>query len=541
MKLKLLTFIFLFVFAIGSAQDYSISNVVFRPASPDTLMPNERVYFTFNYTKPGGDVRIYSYPKVSYSIGKGGWSGSPTYKDNNGSGENFFLYNNGAKVTAVTFYIKDVDGTKLYDTTFTVDFTYLGFEISDFDIHPASPASLGIGDSLNFSFNYKIPQNFNLKIVTTAMSDKKVVSKQTTSPSPTYTDTTGTGTGFIKIDTLATVDKIRFQFIDAATNDTIVEVFKKVYYGFSNEADRDYSISNVVFNPTSPGSLLANEKVNITFDYSKPYGDIQIYVHPYKSEGNGKAGTDGSGVYSDNDGSGDSYFTYSGNAIVYKVKFIIKSLNGIVLHEHSEDVHFSFSLDSSAYSIDNIVFTPASPDTIHTVDTLKFTFDYKKPFGDVKIFARPLKDGKLKTGSSSAEVKIYSENSGSGNDYISFTEPASFDQIRFQMKSMLNTLLFETIVDVDYNFIQRPVSADLFKNSEELEIYPNPSNGKITIYLPSENGFSYSIINLSGQTILEGVSISNTLNLNTKQIKRGTYITKIKAGDKQFSKLVVFE
>ena len=541
MKLKLLTFIFLFVFAIGSAQDYSISNVVFRPASPDTLMPNERVYFTFNYTKPGGDVRIYSYPRTSYAIGSAAWSGSPTYKDNNGSGENFFVYNNGAKVTSVGFYIKDVDGTKLYDTTFTVDFTYLGFEITDLDIHPASPASLGIGDSLNFSFNYKIPQNFNLKIVTTAMSDKKVVSKQTTSPSPTYTDTTGTGTGFIKIDTLATVDNIRFQFIDAATNDTIVEVFKKVYYGFSNEADRDYSISNVVFNPTSPGSLLANEKVNVTFDYSKPYGDIRIYVQPYKSEGNGNAGTDGSGVYSDNDGSGDSYFTYSGNAIVYKVKFIIKSLNGIVLHEHSEDVHFSFSLDSSAYSIDNIVFTPASPDTIHTVDTLKFTFDYKKPFGDVKIFARPLKDGKLKTGSSSAEVKIYSENSGSGNDYISFTEPASFDQIRFQMKSMLNTLLFETIVDVDYNFIQRPVSADLFINSEELEIYPNPSNGKITIYLPSENGFSYSIINLSGQTILEGVSVSNTLNLNTKQTKRGTYITKIKAGDKQFSKLVVFE
>jgi hypothetical protein len=541
MKLNLLILVFLFIFAIGSAQDYSISNVVFRPESPDTLMPNERVYFTFDYTKPGGDVRIYSHPRTSYSIGRAGWSSSPTYKDNNGSGENFFVYDNGAKVTSVGFYIKDVDGTKLYDTTFTVDYTYLGFDITELEVNPTSPASLEIGDSLNLSFNFKIPENMDLKIEIAAMSDDKVVSKQTTSQSPTYSDTTGTGTGFIKIDTLATVDQIRFQFIDANSNDTIIEVFEDVFYGFSNDPDMEYSISNVVYNPTSPGNVHAINHVDITFDYSKPYGDVHIFVQPFKSEGDGTAGTSGSGIYSDNEGSGDAFFTYNGNAVVNKVRFRIVSLSGIVLHEYFEEVHFSFSLGWESYLIDNIVFNPTSPDTIHTVDTLKFTFDYKKPFGDIKIFARPFKDGELKTGSTSAEIKTYSENSGSGNDYISFTDPASFDQIRFQMKSMLNKLLFETIVDVDYNFIQRPVSADYFKKSEEPEIYPNPSNGKLTIYVPSEEGFNYSIISLSGQTIMEGISNSSTLNLNTKQIKSGTYITKIIVDDKQFSKLVVFE
>ena len=541
MKLNLLTLIFLFIFTIGSAQDYSISNVVFKPASPDTLMPNEKVHFTFDYTKPGGDVRIYSYPRTSYAIGSAAWSGSPTYKDNNGSGESYFLYKNGAKVTSVDFYIKDVDGTKLYDTTFTVDFTYLGFEITDLEVNPTSPSSLEIGDSLNLSFNFKIPEDMDLKIEIAAMSDDKVVSKQTTSQSPTYSDTTGAGIGFIKIDTLATVDQIRFQFIDAATNDTIIEVFENVFYGFSNDSGIEYSISNVVYNPSSPGNLHANNHVDITFDYSKPYGDVRIFVQPFKSEGDGASGTSGSRVYSDNEASGDAFFTYSGNAVVNKVRFRIVSLSGIVLHEYSEEVHFAFSLGWESYLIDNIVFTPGSPDTIHTVEKLKLTFDYKKPFGDIKIFVRPFKDGELKTGSTSAEIKIYTENSGSGNDYISFADPASFDQIRFQMKSMLNKLLFETIVDVDYNFIQRPVSADYFKKSEEPEIYPNPSNGKLTIYVPSEKGFNYSIISLSGQTILEGVSISNTLNLNTKQIKSGTYITKIKVDDKQFSKLVVFE
>ncbi len=540
MKKTLLILISIFVFLTAFAQDYSISNVVFRPAPSSTLMPNERVYFTFDYTKPSGDVRITSYPHTSSSVGSAFWSGSPTYSDNAGSGENFFGYRNGATVTGVTFYIKDVDGTKLYDTTFTADFTYLGFEIKDFDITPASPASLNIGDTLKLNFDFKIP-DMDLKIEIAAMNDDKVVNKQTTSQSPTYTDTLGTGTGFIKIDTLATVDQIRFQFIDASTNDTIIEVFKDVFYGFSNDPDRTYSISNVVYSPTSPGNLLANEQVDITFDYSKPYGDVRIYVTPYKSEGSGNAGTSGSEIYSDNDGSTDSYFTYYGDALVNKVRFRIQSLSGITLYDYFEDVHFSFSLDTASYSIENIVFTPASPDTIHTVDTLKFTFDYKKPFGTVKIFARPVKNGEVMVGSTSGKVKTFSENNGSGNDYIQFSSPASFDQVRFQMKSTLNELLYETFVDVDYTFIQRPVFAERIKNSDELKIFTNPSNGEITISAPSEKGFTFSIVNLSGQTVFEGTSISGTKNLSTKQFAKGTYITKVKYAEKHLSKIIVFE
>ena len=152
-----------------------------------------------------------------------------------------------------------------------------------------------------------------------------------------------------------------------------------------------------------------------------------------------------------------------------------------------------------------------------------------------------MKDGEVKLGSTSKTVITYTDDTGSGWDYISFADVASFDQVRFQIKSTLNQMLYETIIDVDYTFIQIPVSSEIYENNGEPEIYPNPSNGKLTIYVPSEKGFKYSIINLSGQTIMEGISNSNTLNLNTKQIKSGTYITKIKIDDKQFSKLVVFE
>ncbi len=541
MKLNLLTLIFLFIFAIGSAQEFSISNVVCDPTSPDTLMPNERVNFTFDYTKAGGDIRIYIIPYKTDGIGSGFWGGSPLYSDNSGSGESYFGFKNGAIITGIRFRFNDVDGTLLYDTVVPVSFIYHEFNITDLELTPTSPSVLKIGDSINFTFNYNKP-DMDVLIVPSGISNDNVASKQTTSTSPTYTDTTGAGNGFIKIDTLATVDEIRFQFIDATTNDTIAEVFKDVYYSFTNDSNKTYSISNVVFDPTSPSSLVANDKVNITFDYQKPYGDVRIYVEPLKSSGSGNGGVSGSGIYSETNGSGDGFFTYYGEALIEQVRIRIQSVNGgIILHDHIENVHFSYSLNPIAYSISNVVFTPTSPDTIHTVDTLKFTFDYVKPFGDVKIFARPMQDGEVKLGSTSKTVITYKDDTGSGWDYISFADVASFDQVRFQIKSTLNQMLYETIIDVDYTFIQRPVSADFFKNSEEPEIYPNPSNGNLTIFVPSEKSFKYSIINLSGQTIMEGISNSNTLNLNTKQIKSGTYITKIKVDDKQFSKLVVFE
>ncbi len=541
MKKTLLIYISIFIFSVGFSQEYIISNLVCNPASPATLMPGERISFTFDYTKPDGDVRIFPRPSKFAGIGSSAAGGSPIYSGTSGTGENYFFYNNSAVIDKIFFRIVDIDGTQLYDTAIAVNFVYREFSVSKVDLTPESPASMKIGDSLKFSFNYKIPENFNVKIVPAAISNNKVVDKQTTPQSPTYSDTTGTGTRFIKIDTLATVDQIRFQFIDAATGDTIVEVFEKVYYGFSNDAGHAYSISNIVYTPASPGSLSANDRVNLTFNYSKPYGDVRIYVSPVKSEGNGNSGTSGSGLYSDNDGSGSAFFTYFGDAVVNKVLFKVESVNGIVLYEQYDSVHFSFSLDPAAYSIENVVFAPASPGTIHTVDTLKFTFEYKKPFGDVKIFARPLKGGELKTGSTSSAVKTYSENSGAGSDYISFAAPSTFDQVRFQIKSALNRLLYETFVDVDYSFIERPVSAEIIKNSDELKIYPNPSNGNITISVRGAEKFNYSVVSLSGQIVSRGISNKNIQILNLNSIGKGGYIVKVNLEKKSFTKLIFIE
>jgi len=544
MKLNLLiiTLIFLFSAAAASAQDYSVSNVVFDPPSPATLMPNERINFTFDYAKAGGDIRIFARSVKIAGVGNASSAGSPLYTENVGSGNAYFFYNNGATINGVLFSFKDVDGTLLYDTTVVVDFTYLEFNITDLELSPESPTALNFGDSVKFTFNYSIP-DMDLLIVPMAYGINDVIQNQISSASPVYSDTIGSGTGFFRIDGLATVDKIRFQFLDASTNDTIVEVFWYTYFSFSNDSNKTYSISNVIFDPASPSSMVENDKVNITFDYQKPYGDVRIYIDPVKSSGSGNYGTSGSPIYSENNGSAtDVNFTYFGEALVEKVIFRIQSASGgILLHEHSEDVHFSYSQNTIPYSITNVVFNPPSPSTIHTVDTLKFTFDYSKPYGNIKIFARPIKDGSLKLGSTSGSVITYTDSTGIGSDYISFADVASFDQIRFQIKSTLNQLLYETFVDVDYDFIFRPVSAELVETDNQPSIYPMPATNELTISVPGVKGFDYSIVNLSGQVIQKGFSESNTLKINVNHIHRGTYITQIKYADQQYSKLLIIE
>ncbi|MBT6004645.1 MAG: T9SS type A sorting domain-containing protein, partial [Prolixibacteraceae bacterium] len=263
---------------------------------------------------------------------------------------------------------------------------------------------------------------------------------------------------------------------------------------------------------------------------------------PIKSEGSGNAGTSGSGLYSENNGSADGHFVYFGEAKVEQVRFRIQSVSGTILHEYFEDVYFTYTEDSTkTYSISNVVFDKPSPAIIHTVDTLNFTFNYSKPFGEVRIFARPMINGNLQVGSFSSTVKTYSDDTGETSDYISFVNESSFDQVRFQIKSTLNQLLFETFIDVDYTFILRPVTSEIFANVDGPDIYPVPSGGELNISVPTGTGFNYSIINLSGQIILKGFSNSNTSKIDIGNVPSGTYIAKIKYNDKQYSKLIIFE
>lgn len=505
MKL-IFTSCFVLILALSTvAQNYSISNVQFDHNQGDTLLPGEFVNFTYDYTKTGGDIRISGRPNVTSGPGSALKAGYALKTDDVGSGDARFSYSNGKKIESVIFRFVDLDWTDIYDTIFPFEVYFHTFMITNLQLTPASPAILGIGDSIKLNFNFNKTYG-NVKIIPIALSNGSTVHKQTTPVLPVQSQDTGVISTFIKIDTLAYVDQIMFQFLDATTNDTLLEVTNDVYFTFTNDINTTYSISNVVCDPSSPGNVGLNEDVNISFDYTKPYGDVRIYVNPIVTEGSHDLGTGGSSLYTENSGVGSGRFVFFGESKVEQLVFRIKSPSGILLYEYFEDVFFTISSNTSLdYSITDIKLIPESPANLNTGDTINISFKYTKPFGEVRFFIKPFSDGELNTGYETPNQITYSNNIDSVETFIIYDIATSFDQIKIQMQTSQNRLLVEETVNVGYTFVQVPFAIS--------NIVLNPASpSSLSFHDSLQITFDYK--NLEGQANVKLLAYANGQLLN---------------------------
>ena len=77
--------------------------------------------------------------------------------------------------------------------------------------------------------------------------------------------------------------------------------------------------------------------------------------------------------------------------------------------------------------------------------------------------------------------------------------------------------------------------------SKTTEIFPNPANNNINIASYLEKIDNVQILNISGQTVYNKNTNTNTLNINTSKLAKGIYIAKIKANNTTTTKKVIIE
>jgi hypothetical protein len=528
MKFIFTSFFLFCVVASTLAQNYSISNVVFDPVSPATLLPGEFVNITFDYTKTGGDIRIgiYTFKRPNSGSGTSGESGYTLKQDDAGTGDARFTRFNGAIIDSVTFQFVNLDWTLLYDTTIAVEFTFHNFAVNDLQFTPTSPGILGFGDSLKINYNYNKTWG-DVKIQPFAISNNEIIEKQITSVSPVYTGATGTADGFIKIDSLASVDQIMFQFLDATTGDTLVEVERDVFFSFTNDTTSKYTISNVICDPPSPSILKLNQRVNISYDYTKPYGDVRIFVFPIISEGSWNYGEGGSALFVDDTGTGSSFFVFYEESKIEKLKFRVESVSGLILHEEFVDVFFTVTADSTlTYSITDVELTPPSSGTLNTGDTIQVKFNYTKPFGDVYFFVHPLSEGVVEPGFEVPNLGTFSADSGTVETYVIYDHETSFDKLRIQMQTLLNRVLFDLQVEADYEYQSTPFS---FSDLSLTPASPDTINIRDSIRI----NFTYKnlleqatvvVTPIKNSQEVSGFTSPNPLNLVNNSDAVGTYV-----------------
>ncbi len=338
-------------------------------------------------------------------------------------------------------------------------FTSEGFSdnISNIQFSPPSPSSLTFNQNVEITFDYAADVAGGVRIFARPFTSGSLTPNYSASGSPIYPAGSGSGSGSFTI-TLGevVVDEIRFQMWDANQTTLLLEFFLPVKYLYSV-----HSISNISIAPLSPSSLVFNQDVNITFDYTtSEAGGVRIFARPVTNNSlTPNYSASGSPIYPVGSGNGSGNFSItSGDVIVDEIRFQMWDANQTtLLLEFFMPVEYHFA----SLSISNIQLSPSSPASLAFNANVNVTFDYAtEEAGGVRIFARPITNGSLTLNYSASGSPIYPAGSGSGSGNFNITSgEVVVDEIRFQMwDANQTTLLLEFFVPVDYHFSTHSIS-----------------------------------------------------------------------------------
>ncbi len=534
------------IMLVSHAVGEVIYNINFSPASPASLPLNQNLSITFNYecTQSGG-IRIFARPFTNGALTPGyAASGSQLYSVGSGTGSGTFKITAGdVVVDHIRFQVLNSDQSILLLEFFVpVNYHFSTNAITTIVMSPITPAPLQLGEDLNLSFNYTTDQAGGVRIFARPFTHGALSPGYAASASPLYATGSGSGTGYFTFSSGdVVVDSIRFQMLNSDQSQLLLEFFVPVQYHFAANA-----ISNVQLSPTSPGTLVFNSHLNITFNYTTSQaGGVRIFPRPYTNGALSPGyAASASPLYTTGDGNGTGYFTItSGDVTVDSIRFqMYNSDQSSLLLEYYVPINFHFGTNA----ITNIQFSPTSPAYFTNNQNDSSSFDYTADdAGGVRIFPRPFSDGALTPSYAASASPLYSTGTGSGTGFFDITSGNYLvDQMRFEMLNAdQSQLLLEFFVPVNFYYgnvalvnvenasSRMPASYGLSQN------YPNPFNPstRISFSLPSKSFVSLKVFDLIGREVTTLVSEelptgNYTKQWNAQNMPSGIYFYRLQAG-----------
>ncbi|MBN2615911.1 MAG: S8 family serine peptidase [Bacteroidales bacterium] len=97
-----------------------------------------------------------------------------------------------------------------------------------------------------------------------------------------------------------------------------------------------------------------------------------------------------------------------------------------------------------------------------------------------------------------------------------------------------------------WKWLKTDVQVGQIPDKDQLQVYPNPSHGQITLHLPdAKSSIEVSVYNLLGKRVMYlnklPVNVSNLYPLNLKSLERGIYILRVKQDQSTTTKKLVIE
>lgn len=92
----------------------------------------------------------------------------------------------------------------------------------------------------------------------------------------------------------------------------------------------------------------------------------------------------------------------------------------------------------------------------------------------------------------------------------------------------------------DFNGEAPTPPQEVAENSLNMSVYPNPTNGEISISIDNSSPFNYQILNMEGQTVRMGISEDNEIRLDLTKLEKGVYfISASWNGNRTVRKIIV--
>jgi hypothetical protein len=300
-----------------------VTNFTLTPASPATLLNNQHVVVHFSYTTIANHgARIWALPYYNGVLVPGAENQGSVLRPSGSdtSSEWFTIISGIEQVDSVRILMADSAGTTtLFETFIPVSYYFGPNIVTNVVPTPASPAMLGNGQDVNFTFDYAATSAGGVRIFIRPFTNGALSANYDAHGSPLYAVGSGTGTGFFTIVTGAiNVDSARVQMWNAAQDTLLFESFLPVNYMFQPNI-----ITNVQAVPVSPAALVFGDSVKVTFSYFANQ-KVRLFARPWS---NGALAPNyaahGSGLFGAGAGtdSGRAWFTIlSGNVRVDSVR-----------------------------------------------------------------------------------------------------------------------------------------------------------------------------------------------------------------------------
>lgn len=320
------------------------------------------------------------------------------------------------------------------------------------NLNPATPGYLSLNQNVTINFSYTTAETAGALIFIRPMTDGSLTPSYGASGSPLYAEGSGTGTATFNLEagTNVHIDQLRIQMYNEDQSRLLFEKFVTVNYTVNTN-----SVSITTLNPGTPGYLLLNQYVNISFNYNTlEAGGARIFFMPM-TQGDETPNFSGSGsiLYALGGGTGTAKFRITSGTDVHidhlRIRMYNEDQSELLLETY---VAVDYTVNTNSVTVTGL--NPVSPANLALSQNVTVSANYNAlEAGGVRIYIRPFTNGSLTPSYAASVSPLYPTGAGSvtATFRIDAGTNVPIDQLRIQMyRDAPYELIFEKFVDVDY-------------------------------------------------------------------------------------------